>query len=163
MLKITSKRECTIEIDGELYSFPVRPLTTETSVVLSELYDDRSKIIVEIERLQRELVEAQAKIEGRKDDSRELSELPEKEKKEVEKDIEKINKLSKQIQTFSNKLNDIITGFKKAIIIDYDSHRKVCENIPIENTWEFIESLIDAMKTSKKKVEAVEQSNLFPE
>jgi hypothetical protein len=131
MIKIdTKKYVLEIEIDGVITPIRVYPLSTETSLVLSELWDAKERVSKRIDSIGK-------KIEKLKEEN---DEHPE------------IEKLSMESFKLQREMIEVLNKFFQTTIIDYESFKPTLRMIPVSEYMNFLSDVFEAMQGNKKKL-----------
>lgn len=140
MIKIdTSKYKIDIEIDGVITPIRVYPLSTETSIVLSELWDTRDRVSKRLDSINTK----QEKLKKENPDSNE------------------IDKLATESFKLQRELMEILNKFFESTIVEYNNFKAILKMIPVDQASSFLEEIFLAMQGNKKKVEADSDTKLI--
>jgi hypothetical protein len=139
MLEFTTN-SVSVKLNGVEYSIPVNNLSMELSVELSEVEKRKSIFITKINEKQniinsiRDFIQSAKKMSG-EDISAKLS--------EIDEHSEELAKLNKEVES-------VVFDFYKLYITNYEEHKAIIRQIPIEHVWEFIQELFFASQGKKK-------------
>lgn len=134
-----------VKLNGVEYSIPVNNLSMELSVELSEVEKRKSIFITKINERKnvinsiRDFIQSGKKMTG-EEISAKLS--------EIDEHSEELAKLNKEVES-------VVFDFYKLYITNYEEHKAIIRQIPIEHVWEFIQELFYASQ-GKKKVNSPE-------
>lgn len=139
MLEFTT-RAVTVKMNGVEYSIPVNNLSMELSVELAEVEKRKSQFITKINEKQNIINSIRDFIQsGKKMTGEEISEKL----SEIDEHSEELAKLNKEVES-------VVFDFYKLYITNYEEHKSVIRQIPVENVWEFINELFYASQGKKK-------------
>jgi hypothetical protein len=131
MIRIdTKKYVLEIEIDGVITPVRVYPLSTETSLVLSELWDTKDRISKKIDSITK-------KMDKLKEENPESQEL---------------EKLSKESFDLQRQMIEVLNKFFQVTIVDFESFKPIFKMIPINEYMNFLNDVFEAMQGNKKKL-----------
>jgi uncharacterized FlaG/YvyC family protein len=139
MLEFTTN-SVAVKLNGVEYSIPVNNLSMELSVELSEVEKRKSIFITKINEKQNVINSIRDFIQsGKKMSGEEISEKL----SDIDEHSEELAKLNKEVES-------VVFDFYKLYITNYEEHKAIIRQIPIEHVWEFIQELFYASQGKKK-------------
>lgn len=139
MLEFTT-RAVTVKMNGVEYSIPVNNLSMELGVELAGVEKRRSQFITKINEKQniinsiRDFIQSGKKMTG----------------EEISAKLSEIDEHSEELAKLNNEVESVVFDFYKLYITNYEEHKAIIRQIPVENVWEFIEELFYASQGKKK-------------
>ena len=128
-------------MNGVEYSIPVNNLSNELAMELSELEERRADYIQKINEKKNQIESIQTLIQsGQKMTGEEISTK-----------LSEIDLRSVELKNLNEEAHNIVLAFYNAYIINYDEHKHIIRQIPVNHTWEFIQELFYASQGKKKQ------------
>jgi hypothetical protein len=141
MISINTKQyRVKLEIDEVIHEIPLYPLSTESAITMSELFNKHESLTKQQDRL--------SQLESKIVEEENKENLTDKQKDELAK---KKENYQKEFFNTTRNLKEVLQTMFENMIIDYPKHKHLLRMIPADLSMEFMRECIDVIVGKKKE------------